>query len=178
VIAYDDEMVNASSGDEPHLPLHVRDEWASIAALPLHRIPEIDRTSACAVHLSLLPATIWIPWLADAETMETPDDRWQGWSWESSRPRMSLQLNVDRDEHLPRLGASHVQPHDQRVEIAGHSFGLRLQSQHDGRTALHAYFAVVYGFLDEHTQFWGQAIAPSIDERCALLEAIGSITFD
>jgi hypothetical protein len=174
-LEYDlDQLVNASSGDVPHLPHHIRDEERLIAELPACSLRPIACDSADERHLSTYPATLWIPALGTAEVMEVPEPTWNGWEWACDT---SLLIHVDRDPHLPRLSnLTAAMPSDSQALVGGRPMRVRPLAPGDPGWAGKEFAGLVLGFLDEATRFWAQAVAPTEVTRDALLAAVLTLT--
>ena len=166
-------MVNAV-GDEAPRVHHIRDDEAIISRLSPCVLLPFERRQATRCALAIYPAAIWLPDAAAAERMEVPDDgRWDGWQW--ARYEFLL-LHMDADPLLPSLAfITDPRPGYCRMDVLGRPMRVWRVAPGEQGWKAPAYAAEVHGFLDERTQFWGQAVAPSVERRERLLAAIGTL---
>ena len=164
------DIYNAASGDTPSLPYHIREELALIRELPKCSLPTPDRDAATQVALATYPAALWIPTFERAEMMEGPEPAWQGWQW---GPWEYLLLYLDHDADLPRLSQLTVAaPSHWQLTVADVPMRLRRYAPGDPEWRGQGFAGEIKGFLDEHTNFWAQSVAPTEQRRDELLGAV------
>ena len=166
------ELVNAVGSDE--LRFHVRDEEAAVADLPSSPLMSLADVEATRVELAIYPVALRLPDLGVAETMEVPDaGRWQGWRWAAHE---FILMHADQNPDLPRLALITVaRPGLWRLDILGRPMCVWRAAPGDAGWAANAYLAEVRGFLDDATEFWAQAVAPTAVRREQLLAAVATL---
>jgi hypothetical protein len=166
------ELVNAVGSDE--LRFHIRDEEAAVAGLPSTPLTSLAGLEATRVELAIYPVALRLPGLGTAKTMEVPDDgRWQGWSWAAHE---FILIHAYRNPDLPHLALVTVpRPGLWRLDILGRPMCVWRAASGDAGWAANAYAAEVRGFFDDATEFWAQAVAPTVVRREQLLAAIATV---
>jgi len=164
-------MVNASSGDFPHLPYHIHDDKEQIARLPPCLLPPFDRGEATRIAFEMYAVAMWVPDHGTAESMEVPDERWRGWQW---APDEFLVVHVYHDPDLPRVGTiTFPQPAYSRLDIAGGPMRVWRVAPGDPGWAGTAYAAEVHGYLKPTGNLWSARFARSIGHGRSLARALG-----
>jgi len=166
------ELVNAVGSDEP--PFHVRDEEAVVAGLPSSPLISLAGVEATRVELAIYPVALRLPDLGAAETMEVPGDgRWQGWRWAAHE---FILMHADQNPDLPHLAFVTVpSPALSRLDILERPMCVWRAAPGDAGWAANAHLAEVRGFLDDATEFWAQAVAPTAVRREQLLAAVATL---
>lgn len=164
------DMVHVTSDAVLHSPARVREAEARIARLSPCVLTPIDWRETARATLTFYPVALKIPGLATANTMEVPDDGWQGWQW--SRNEFLL-LHVDPKPEFAMV--MHPGPESYRLDLVGRPMWVRRIAPGDSGWAANAYAAEVVGYLDDATLFWGQAVAPTESRREALLAGLATL---
>ena len=85
-------------------------------------------------------------------------------------------IHAYRNPDLPHLAHVTVpKPGLWRLDILGRPMCLWRAAPGDTGWAANAHVAEVYGFLDDATEFWAQAVAPTAVRREELLAAIATV---
>jgi len=167
------DMVHVTSDAVLHSPARVRDAEARIARLSPCILAPIDLREATRVTLTFYPLALKIPGLGTANTMDVPDDGWQGWQWSTNE---FLLLHVDANPEFAMI--THPGPQACRLDIVGRPMWVRRVAPGDPGWAANAYAAEVLGYLDDATLLWGQAVAATESRREALLAGLATLERD